>query len=293
MRTLVLGLLGLLLVAGCTSNVGSSKTGGGGGALAGGPVKAPPASVNQNGGTGAGQAARTTALQQRAIVRTGTIELHVTDVDKAANAIDRLALAVGGRVDGDNRDQSGQARTAQLIVRVQPGVLDRLIGRVVALGTERSRSIKGEDVTASRADIDARVKALATSVGRLRQLLAHSGTVADLVSLEGQLTAREAELESTTAQQRALADQIALATLTVQLRSTAAPVQHRASGPSGFGSALAGGWRGLVLTVRWLLAIFGYVLPIALPLALMTAGGVVLWRRRRPRPPAPEPAPVE
>jgi Domain of unknown function (DUF4349) len=293
MRTLVLGLLGLLLVGGCTSNKGSSSAGGGGGAFAGGPAKAPPPSVNQNGATGAGHAARTTALQQRAIVRTGTVELQVADVDKAANAIDRLALAAGGRVDGDNRDQSGQARTAQLIVRVQPGVLDRLIGQVVALGTERSRSIKGEDVTASRADIDARVKALATSVGRLRQLLAHSGTVADLVSLEGQLTAREAELESTTAQQRALADQIALATLTVQLRSTAAPVQHRASGPSGFGSALAGGWRGLVLTVRWLLAILGYVLPIALPLALVTAGGVVLWRRRRPRPPPPEPAPVE
>jgi hypothetical protein len=293
MRTLVLGLLGLLLVGGCTSNKGSSSAGGGGGALAGGPAKAPPPSVNQNGATGVGQAARTTALQQRAIVRTGTVELQVADVDKAANAIDRLALAAGGRVDGDNRDQSGQARTAQLIVRVQPGVLDRLVGQVVALGTERSRSIKGEDVTASRADIDARVKALATSVGRLRQLLAHSGTVADLVSLEGQLTAREAELESTTAQQRALADQIALATLTVQLRSTAAPVQHRASGPSGFGSALAGGWRGLVLTLRWLLAILGYVLPIALPLALVTAGGVVLWRRRRPRPPTPEPAPVE
>ena len=297
MRALVLAVLAVLMLAGCTSQKGSSSAaggggGGGGGASAGGAAAAAnPGSGNQNGGASAAQA---TALQQRPIVRTGTVDLEVAQVDTAADAIDRLALAAGGRVDGDNRSETGQARTAQLIVRVQPGAFDRLIAQVTALGTERSRSIKGEDVTASRADIDARVQALATSVGRLRQLLAHSGTVADLVSLEAQLTSREAELESTTAQQRALADQIALATLTVQLRSPAPPVvRHRAAGPSGFGSAVAGGWRGLVLTVRWLLAVLGYILPIGVPLTVLALGGLVFWRRRRTPRPEAQPAPVE
>jgi Domain of unknown function (DUF4349) len=297
MRTLLLGLLAVLLLAGCTSGKGSSSAGsaGGGGGFAGSSAAAGPGRTQNGSAGGAGAVAPTTALQQRAIVRTGTVDLQVANVDKAAGAVDRMAIAAGGRVDGDNRDQTGQARTAQLIVRVPPAAFDRLIAQVVALGTERSRSIKGEDVTASRANIDARVKALATSVTRLRQLLAHSGTIADLVALEGQLTSREAELESTTAQQRALADQISLATLTAQLRGPAPPppVVHRAGGPSGFGSALAGGWRGLVLIVRWLLAVLGYVLPIALPLVVLTAGALVLLRRhRRPRP-QPQPAPTE
>ena len=61
-------------------------------------------------------------------------------------------------------------------------------------------------MTATKADLDARTSAFATSVTRLQQLMAHSGTIGDLVALESQLTQRESDLESMQAQRRALTE---------------------------------------------------------------------------------------
>ena len=101
--------------------------------------------------------------------------------------------------------------------------LSGLMDKVVALGHENSRTDHGDDVTAQVADVGARVRELQISVGRLQDFLRHSGSIGDLVSLESQLTQRQSELDSTLSQQRALADQVDLATLTVDL-STISPV---------------------------------------------------------------------
>ncbi len=218
-------------------------------------------------------------VQTRDVVRTATLQLRTADVDRAADSVVQLANGDRGRVDRDQRSTADGRRTAEVVLRVPPSTLESVIAEVDTLGTEVSRSVHGQDVTATRADIGARVSALTASVDRLRGFLAHSGSISDLVSLEGQLTQREADLESMQAQQRALSDQIALATLTVDLSMRSTP--STAAGPAGFGSALGGGWHALVLALRWTLAGLGYLAPIALVVALATLGAVVLRRRRR------------
>lgn len=221
-------------------------------------------------------------LQQRDIVRTGTIAVQVADVDRAAADVISRTLRAGGRVDQDDRSAQAQSRRAELVVRLPPAALDAMIAAVSGLGTETSRTVQGQDVTASRADVNARVSALTTSVGRLRDFLKASGTVSDLVVLESQLSQRESELESTVAQQRALADQVALATLSVELTVTGKDAHHGGSAPSGFGSALSGGLHALAVVFRWSFAGVGYALPfllVVLALVLPVAG----WRRWRSR----------
>jgi Ca-activated chloride channel homolog len=230
-------------------------------------------------------------LQQRDIVRTAALNVEVADVDVAAELVLSRARKVGGRVDGDNRRSSGKNRSAQLVLRVPPAALDDLINKdLKGLGTETNRTVTGDDVTAARADVDARVKALTTSVDRLRDFLKHSGTITDLVQLESQLSQREAELESTVAQQRALADQITLATLTVDLVVERSAVTRAGGGPTGFGSALGNGLHGLVVGVRWVLAVAGYALPFVLLVAVVLLPLLVIRRRRTSQIPAPAPA---
>jgi hypothetical protein len=223
-------------------------------------------------------------LQQRDIVRTATVRLRTRDVNSAADTIVALADPAGGRVDGDDRAIHGSTRTATLVLRVPPDSLNRIITRVDALGTELSRSVHGQDVTAKRADITARTAALQTSVGRLRSLMSHSGSITSLVSLEGQLTQRESELESMQAQQRALADTISLATLTVRLSTTPKHVPAKPPAKAaGLGAAFGSGWHALTRTARWLVKIIGYSLPITAVVLLIAGLFAFGWRRwRRP-----------
>lgn len=282
-------LVALGLVAGCTGSSGRSSNGsatGGGNAKAAAGATAParqPAAPS-------GAATSNTPLQQRDIVRTATVELRTRDVDHAADAIVALADPAGGRVDGDDRTSSGSTRSATLVLRVPPDVLNRIITQVDALGTETNRSIRGEDVTASKADITARTAALQTSVSRLRGFLSHSGSIGSLVSLENQLIQRESELESMQGQQRALADKIALATLTVRLSTT--PKQPAKPHPkaAGLPAAFVSGWHALITTVRWVVKIIGYSLPITAVVVLIAGTFLILWRRHR-RGTTVEPAP--
>lgn len=270
-----------LIVAGCSSGASDvstqPRTDAAGAAAAPAAPRAPD-----------GAAKASTPLQQRDIVRTATVTLHTRNVDRTADAVSELADPVGGRVDGDDRNSSGHTRTATLVLRVPPDTLNRIINKVDSLGTETSRSVHGEDVTARKADITARTAALQTSVGRLRSFLSHSGSIGSLVSLENQLTQRESELESMQAQQRALSDEITLATLTVRLSSTPKHVPPKAPNEAGLGSAFASGWHALVTATRWLVKIVGYSLPITVVALLIAGAFAFLWRRRHPARPTTE-----
>jgi hypothetical protein len=275
-------LLGLA-VAGCSASPSSRSD-----ASVTKPRAAAGGSARQPAAPQASSGTASTPLQQRDIVRTATVTLHTSDVDRTADTIAALADPVGGRVDGDDRNSSGHTRTATLVLRVPPNALNRIIARVDALGTETGRSVRGQDVTARRADITARAAALQTSVGRLQSFLSHSGSITSLVSLENQLTQRESELESMQAQQRALADEITLATLTVRLSTTPKQVPPKTPAKAGLGAAFVSGWHALTTAARWLIKIVGYSLPITAVAALIAGVFVFAWRRRqRHNPPEP------
>ena len=303
-RTMIgLCCLGIVLLAGCT---GSGRSGSGVAARAGSEaqpaVGAPVAGSGSDGGAAAGTRASagsgnaavapspgitSAPTQSRDYVRTASLAMRVHDVDSAAADVLSLAAAASARVDGDTRSGEGADRQARIVVRVTPDRLSGLIVSVDHLGRELDRTDNGTDVTATRADINARTQALQTSIGRLTELLRHSGSITDLVTLEDDLTQRESALESMQAQQRSLADQIALSTLTVQLTRDPNPpmpaVVHARSGPAGFGTALVRGARGLLLALRWLSALAGYLLPFAAVLGVGIAGVLAALRRRAQR----------
>lgn len=230
-------------------------------------------------------------LQQRDIVRTATLDVTVPDVDHAADAAVSAAIAAGGRADADDRTTTGSDRHTHLTLRVPAGKLSGLLNTVSHGGHENSRTDHGEDVTAAGADVNARVQQLRISVARLQDFLRRSGSISDLVSLETQLTQRESELESTIGQQRALADQVSLASLTVDFTATLPPVARAHPGPAGFGSAVRSSLAALLTTFRVAAAASGYLLPFAVTLIPVGFASLRLQKRLRRQPrPAPEQA---
>ena len=281
---------GLLLVGGCSgsgdgddsaSGDVSAESGGGGGietgdaASAGGGGEAPqPLAVD------------TVALaRQREVIRTGEMWMTVDHVEDTADDIRSLADEAGGFVG----DEGLRARDGEgdITVRVPAADFDDVRTDVAELGEVSEQSVEAEDVTAEMVDVETRIESMQASVTRLQGLLDGAGDVAQLAAVEGELAARETELEAMLGQQRVLQDQVALATLTVHMSEDDAPAPS--DDAAGFRDGLQEGWATAVDTGRAVTAGLGFLLPF-LPVLLVAGIALRLWTRRRGSPAAP-PAP--
>lgn len=228
---------------------------------AGAPENAPPGGV--------------TLAEQ--IVRTGDITVDVNDVTSAANRITAVVSAAGGNIGSDQRYGDAADGSADLVLRIPPDSFDDVLETTSDLGEELSRSVAAEDVSTAVADVDARVESLQNSVDRLLALAAQAVSVSDLITIESELSFRQSELESLQAQQRALADQVSLATLSVRLSASSEPDSEA----TGFLASLADGWSALLDFGAGLISVIGRLLPWLAVLAVIGVPLWLVWRRRR------------
>jgi hypothetical protein len=276
-------------LAGCSASGGGSESKGSADSAAvtsqarGVKQEAVPAAPGQ-------QVQRAPARDSRSIVYKGDITVRVQDVSGRAAAASTIATAADGFVAGDNRRSGGEDASADLILRVPAKEFGPTVDKLAKLGTEADRSIGTEDVTDKSADLDARLASKKASVERTRALLSKADRIADIVAIEGELASREADLGSLEAEQRALADQVTLSTITLHLVKPTAVIGG--TDKPGFLSGLAAGWRAFTASLRWLLVVVGVLLPFAIPVAIAAVVWVRLARRRKPAAPAPQPAPA-
>lgn len=257
------GVSGASGASGVTGASGVSGASGSGSGSASGP-KAPAPS----------------ALAASRIVRTASLTVQVKDVPKALDAARGATENAGGYVGDETttRDPEGHERT-RVVLRVPVAGYDRVLTGLQGTGRLIERTAQARDVTDQVVDVDSRVRSQRASVARVRDLMDRAAKLGDVVTLEGELSRREADLEALLAQQASLKDRTSLATITLSLSET--PVTRAAAHDRpGFVDALAGGWHAFVTVLRWIALAVGAVLPFAAAGALVA----VLWLRVvRPR----------
>jgi Domain of unknown function (DUF4349) len=301
-----LGAVAVVLLGACSA--GSDSAGSGSAAVgrdAAGPAGAVSPAPAQNGagvaadqgkagtsaGTSAGGAGGGTQPQarvapSRALIKTADLTVRVDDVGPNAARLAGIADRFGGSVYSDNRNGAGEKASADVVLKVDTGQLEEAMAAVAGLGSEERRTSTTQDVTEDVADIDSRVRTMQASIARVRAILARANSIGDVVSVEGELSRREADLESLQTRQRALAGQVAQATLTVHLLAKqAAAATPPPPGPPrhGFLGGLAAGWDAFAAFVTGLLTGVGAVLPFLLIVVPVVA--LLLWYRRRTRTP--------
>jgi hypothetical protein len=249
---------------------------------------APPAAAKDATGQsqpgGQAQQAAQIEPQQRSIVYTATIAIAVKDVVRAADEAASIATGAGGQVGGDKRTLDGDRSEAQLILRVPADKFATTLTELAKrLGTEESRGVQTQDVTETIIDLDARLATQRASVDRVRALLAKAQTIGEVVSVESELTRREADLASLEQRKDKLAGLVSLSTITVSLHGPAAPAPAADSPDTGFLAGLRSGWSAFGGSIKVVLTVAGWLLPWAIAI------GVPLWlvlyllrRRRRP-----------
>lgn len=289
----VAALLGAtILLTGCTgggdsASNGMADTGGSGTA----PVAEPPQDLLDASGDGgdarSGDSSPAGTLAgvdvRRSVIAVADMTLRTPDVSDGVQTVQSVAVALGGYVASQDvassPDDESRSR-ATVVVRVPTDRLDTAIERMQDAGELVRVTSDARDVTEEVVDVDSRVQSARASVERIRALLAEASTLGEVVRIESELAQREADLEALLAQQRALADQTAMATLSVTLLAPAA-TEPPPQDETGFVPGLQRGWDALVDVVVVALTTIGVLLPFLVVAALVLGPIAAAWRHRR------------
>jgi urate oxidase len=164
-------------------------------------------------GSGSSQAVDPLPATGRQVIRTASITLSVPNVTRTAADVRSITAGVGGYAGSENT----QSDQADFTLQVPTTTLDQVLDRIAALGKVTDRGEQAQDVTKELVDVRSRVATQQASVDRVRALLAKATTVGDVVTIEGELSTREANLESLEQQQVELSAQVAMSTITVHI----------------------------------------------------------------------------
>ncbi|MFC8371008.1 MULTISPECIES: DUF4349 domain-containing protein [unclassified Streptomyces] len=288
-------LAAALAVSGCSGASDDSGASGAADKAAAAPAEGQAAQEDAKQGAPGGSAdgAQATAPPKATanhIIRTASLTVRVEDVPKALDEARTTTENAGGYIGDEttDRDEEGHEHT-RVVLRVPVGEYDEVLADLEGTGKLLERSAKAQDVTDQVVDVESRITTQRASVARIRELMDRATELSDVVTLEGELSSRQADLEALLAQQASLKDRTSLATITLSLSETPVEEAEKDDDP-GFVDALAGGWDAFVTMLRWLAVAIGAVLPFAAVAVLL----VLLWRKVvRPRlPRRPEPAPV-
>ena len=159
------------------------------------------------------------------------VQMETDDIARTVAAITADAVNAGGGVASSDisygtADPDGAAAGgghAVLVIKVPPTEVARVLGNLDGTGRVLSVQQSAQDVTDQLIDLDVRIANKRESVENVRKMMGQTTDLGQLVTLENELTWRQTELEQLEAQQRNLGDRVALSTLTIEIRPSAAP----------------------------------------------------------------------
>jgi hypothetical protein len=212
------------------------------------------------------------------IVRTGSLDLQVAELDPSLAKAHDAIVALGGYVGQSQESNDGDRSTANVTYRIPVDRWDDARAALRGLATkvvgEQTNAI---EVTGQLIDLGARIDNLRASEKALQAILEKATKVQDILDVEGRLSDVRGQIEQLEAQRVHLADQAALGTLSVTFRLpvvAVAEAQQKWSPSEEIDRATAslvdllqaGGAAGIWFAIVWIPALLflGVVLAIGL-----------------------------
>jgi hypothetical protein len=211
----------------------------------------------------------------RQVVRSASINLSVSNVATSAGDVRRITTTAGGYSSTENT----AGDSADFTLSVPANTLDSVVNQLAGLGKVVDRQTQSQDVTDQMVDVGSRLAAQQASVVRVRALLASAKSIGDVVTIEGELTKREADLESLEQRRAELSAQVAMSTVTVHLARAAAVIAPPKAASHGFLSGLGAGWHSFLAVLVGALVVLGAVLPYLIGIGVPAA--LIWWLVRR------------
>jgi hypothetical protein len=220
------------------------------------------------------------------VIQTASLRLVVArgDFDEVVARARSIAVGLGGFVASSSATQGDDGRLVRgaLVVRLPGDRYGDAMNRLSRLGRIEGRDESGQDVSAQFVDLQARSRHLEAVERRLLELLDRAGTVPAALEVQSQLNAVQLELEQLRGRLRYLDDQVAYATISLELREKPVPGTG-GTGDDGWGIVEA--WRdaarGFVQVASGIIVAVATAAPVLLVLALGLLGVRLAVRARR------------
>ncbi len=161
---------------------------------------------------------------ERLVIRDGSISMVVEDTRAAQQSIQHMVteMAGEGAFVVSSEEQGGVEGSSPYItmsIRVPATRFDEAMDRLARLAVEvRNRTQSGQDVTEEYVDLQARLESMEAARQRLLEIMEDARTTDELLKAEGQLTQREAEIESIKGRVQYLTQSARLSSIHVELQ---------------------------------------------------------------------------
>jgi hypothetical protein len=166
-----------------------------------------------------------------------------------------------------------------MVLNVPAKALDEVLTQLSRLGSVSYRSSQSEDVTDSYVDTRARIQPMRDGIDRLRALLAKTTDLQQVITLETELTRRQADLDSLTQRLAQLDAMTTTSDVTVSLWTDTTTAPTPVPSGNGIATGLRSAWDSLLGSLTVVLTGLAALLPWLLVLVPLGLLGLRLWRR--------------
>ena len=165
----------------------------------------------------------------RKLIWSGSMTLEANPVSNAVQKVAELTKAAGGYMQSQSQSDD---ESFNLSLRIPAPRLRETIDQIRKLGHVTYEQLSSEDVTEQLIDSEARVNNLRALRDRLKELLAKTNDVKEILAVETELNRVQSELDSLEGRLNALKGQVDYSTLqvTIQQRPILGPLGYAFKG---------------------------------------------------------------
>ena len=159
---------------------------------------------------------------KRMLIKTVHMEVESEDIDTMVKNVEKRVDELGGYVENlsvnNQKYSNSETKTADITARVPVEKLDMFVNEVEGQSNVLSRSSNAEDVTLRYVDMQARMDSLQTEYDRISELLKEADSLDNIIELENRLTDIRYEMQSYGAQMKAMKNQATYSTIYLNVK---------------------------------------------------------------------------
>ncbi|HWM13505.1 MAG TPA: DUF4349 domain-containing protein [Gaiellaceae bacterium] len=216
------------------------------------------------------------------VIQTASLSLSVQrgEFRRTVDRARTVALGLGGFVVSSSASQGTEQRlvAGTLVVRVPERSYAQAMERLSDLGRVEAREESGQDVSQELVDLGSRARHLEAVERQLLGLLEQADTVAAALAVQSQLNEVQLELEQARGRLRFLDDQVAFATISLDLHE-----RRILAAAGGDDWGIVDAWRtagdGFVTVVGWIFVAAATIAPLVVLLGLLYLAARLAARR--------------
>ena len=289
-KSIVIGLVAALALAALGCSSGDDDAGGD-------AMEAPAAEESADGvvaGDGGGEEAVPVSQPSQgggsvpsvgpSIVQTASLAISVprNEFDSTIARARTIATGAGGFVVSSSASQGEERRlvSGTLVVRVPERSYSRVMTQLAGLGHVEAQEEAGSDVSQELVDLQARIRHFEAVETQLLGFLEQAESVSSALTVQQELNRVQLELEQARGRLVYLEDQVAFATISLEVRERQAAVAAAGDGgPWGIVDAWRAAGTGFVTVVGWIFVVAATIAPVVLLLLLaLVAARLAGWR---------------